>query len=260
MTRPLNRRTAPYLILTVALMANLACADQGGESSSASGDPTEDNKIFYSIGVMAGMGIAEFAPEPSEFDWIARGFADAAMGRETLANPEDHMVQIQSVYAARLASANAEEATASAEFLEQQAAVEGAVTSDSGLIIQQLVAGEGAQPEPIDEVKVHYHGTLRDGTVFDSSVDRGEPAQFPLDRVIPCWTEALTQMKVGGKSRIFCPATIAYGARGMGSIPGDAALAFDVELLEIVESEIVESEIVESEIVESEIVESEIVE
>jgi FKBP-type peptidyl-prolyl cis-trans isomerase len=103
------------------------------------------------------------------------------------------------------------------------------------MITQVLVAGEGAQPGPTDEVKVHYHGTLRDGTVFDSSVDRGTPAQFPLDRVIPCWTEAVTQMKVGGKSRIVCPASIAYGSRGMGAIPGDAALVFEVELLEIIE-------------------------
>jgi FKBP-type peptidyl-prolyl cis-trans isomerase len=157
------------------------------------------------------------------------------MGREPLANPEDHMMAIQQVHAARLARTNAAESTASAEFLEREAAVEGAVTSESGMIRQVLVVGEGAQPGPTDEVKVDYHGTLSDGTVFDSSVDRGTPAQFPLDRVIPCWTEAVTQMKVGGKSRIICPASIAYGARGMGSIPGDAALAFEVELLEVIE-------------------------
>ncbi len=144
------------------------------------------------------------------------------------------MAAIQTIHTARMASANAEEASASAEFLEREAAAEGAVQSESGLIMQVLVAGEGEQPEPTNEVRVHYHGTLRDGTVFDSSVDRGDPAQFPLDRVIPCWTEALTQMKVGGKSRIVCPASIAYGVRGMGSIPGDAALVFEVELLEIV--------------------------
>ena len=120
--------------------------------------------------------------------------------------------------------------------IDQQALeVERVKKSESGMIRQILVAGEGAQPEPTDEVKVHYHGTLRDGTVFDSSVDRGEPAQFPLNRVIPCWTEAVTQMKVGGKSRIVCPAAIAYGSRGMGEIPGDAALVFEVELLEIIE-------------------------
>jgi FKBP-type peptidyl-prolyl cis-trans isomerase FkpA len=234
MTTALNRRTVPQLILMASLITSLACVDQGGGSSDASGTPTEDDKTFYAIGVMAGMGIAEFALTEAEFEWVARGVADAAMGRETLANPEDQMVAIQEIYTSRMASANAEEAAASAEFLEREAAAEGAVQSESGLIMQVLVAGEGAQPEPTNEVRVHYHGTLRDGTVFDSSVDRGDPAQFPLDRVIPCWTEALTQMKVGGKNRIVCPASIAYGVRGMGSIPGDAALVFEVELLEIV--------------------------
>jgi FKBP-type peptidyl-prolyl cis-trans isomerase FkpA len=235
MTTMLNRRTAPHLILAAALSVNLACADQGGGSSGASGDPTADDKIFYSIGVMAGMGISEFELTDAEYDWVGRGVADAALGRDLLANPEEHMASIQEVYTARMSRANAEEAAASAEFVEREAAVEGAVQSESGMIMQELVAGEGATPGPTDQVKVHYHGTLRDGTVFDSSVDRGEPAEFPLDRVIPCWTEALTQMGVGGKSRIVCPAAIAYGPRGMGDIPGDAALVFEVELLEIIE-------------------------
>jgi FKBP-type peptidyl-prolyl cis-trans isomerase FkpA len=234
MATPLNRRTALHLILTASLIANFACADQGGGSSGASGTPSADDKIFYSIGMMAGMGIAEFELTEAEFEWVARGVADAALGRETVANPQDHMAEIQAVYAARVASGNADEISASAEFLEQQAAAEGAVQSESGMIMQVLVAGEGEQPGPTDEVKVNYHGTLRDGTVFDSTVDRGEPAQFPLDRVIPCWTEAIPQMKVGGKNRIVCPASIAYGSRGMGSIPGDAALVFEVELIEII--------------------------
>ena len=84
-----------------------------------------------------------------------------------------------------------------------------------------------------DTVSVHYHGTLVDGTVFDSSVDRGTPARFPLNRVIPCWTEGVTKMKVGGKSRLICPPQIAYGARGAGKIPPNAAIVFEVELLEI---------------------------
>ena len=235
MAPPPNRRTAPHLILTAALIANFACADQGGESSGASGTPTEDDKIFYSIGLMAGRGFADFKFSDTEFEWVARGVADAAMGREAMANPQDHMAAIQTVHAARVARANAGEVAASEEFLEKEAAMEGAVRSESGLIMRVLVAGEGEQPGPTDEVKVHYHGTLSDGTVFDSSVDRDTPAQFPLERVIPCWQEAIQQMKVGGKSRIVCPASIAYGSRGMGSIPGEAALAFDVELLEIIE-------------------------
>jgi FKBP-type peptidyl-prolyl cis-trans isomerase len=235
MTTALNRRTAVHLILTASLIASLGCMDQGGGSSGASGTPTDDDKIFYSIGMMAGMGMAEFGLTEAEFEWVARGVADAALGREALANPQDHMAAIQQVHTARVARANEGERAAAEEFLAQEAAAEGAVQSESGMIRQILVAGEGAQPEPTDEVRVHYHGTLRDGTVFDSSVDRGEPAQFPLNRVIPCWTEAVTQMKVGGKSRIVCPASIAYGSRGMGEIPGDAALVFEVELLEIIE-------------------------
>ncbi len=235
MTTALNRRTAVHLILTASLIASLGCMDQGGGSSGASGTPTDDDKIFYSIGMMAGMGMAEFGLTEAEFEWVARGVADAALGREALANPQDHMAAIQQVYTARVTRANEGERAAAEEFLAQEAAAEGAVQSESGMIRQILVEGEGAQPEPTDEVKVHYHGTLRDGTVFDSSVDRGEPAQFPLNRVIPCWTEAVTQMKVGGKSRIVCPASIAYGSRGMGEIPGDAALVFEVELLEIIE-------------------------
>jgi len=234
MTAPLNRRTVPALFLTASLIANVACKDQGGGAPDASATPNEDEKIFYSIGLMAGTGMAEFELTEDEFAWVARGVADAALGHEPLANPQDHMAAIQQMYAARKARANAAEAAASAEFLEREAAAEGAVRSESGMIMRVLVEGDGPQPGPTDTVRVHYHGTLRDGTVFDSSVDRGTPAEFPLDRVIPCWTEAVTQMKVGSKARVICPASIAYGSRGMGTIPGDAALAFEIELLDIV--------------------------
>jgi len=121
-------------------------------------------------------------------------------------------------------------------FLAEAAAVEGAERSDSGLVMLVLRPGDGASPGPADRVKVHYHGTLRDGTVFDSSVERGEPAVFPLNRVMRCWTEALQKMRVGEKSRITCPADIAYGERGAPPrIKPGAALAFEVELLEIIE-------------------------
>ncbi|MCH8084429.1 MAG: hypothetical protein IH885_09365, partial [Myxococcales bacterium] len=109
MATPLNRRTAPHLILIASLIANFACVDQGGGSSGASGTPSEDDKIFYSIGVMAGMGMAEFKLTDDEFEWVARGVADAALGREVLANPQDHMAAIQGVYTARVARANSAE-------------------------------------------------------------------------------------------------------------------------------------------------------
>lgn len=108
------------------------------------------------------------------------------------------------------------------------------VVTDSGLRFTRLVEGSGPSPAPTDVVRVHYHGTFQDGRVFDSSVERGQPAVFPLDRVIPCWTEALQRMHVGGKARLVCPPEIAYGARGAPpTIPPDATLTFEVELLGI---------------------------
>lgn len=110
----------------------------------------------------------------------------------------------------------------------------GEVETPSGLRITEVVAGTGASPKPTDVVLVHYHGTFLDGSVFDSSVDRGEPARFPLNRVIPCWTEGLQRMKAGGKSRLVCPPNIAYGAQGAPPrIPANATLIFDVELIGI---------------------------
>jgi FKBP-type peptidyl-prolyl cis-trans isomerase FkpA len=108
------------------------------------------------------------------------------------------------------------------------------VTTASGLIYQSLKDGTGAQPGAVDTVKVHYRGTLADGTEFDSSYKRGQPIEFPLNRVIPCWTEGVQRMKVGGKAKLVCPPAIAYGSRGAGGvIPPNATLNFEVELLDL---------------------------
>ena len=122
-------------------------------------------------------------------------------------------------------------------FAELAAREPGATRFSSGLVLRVMKPGpaDGATPGPTDRVRVHYHGTFTDGEVFDSSVQRGEPAEFPLDHVIKCWTEALQQMKVGEKARLVCPSEIAYGASGQGTtIPGGATLVFEVELLAIV--------------------------
>jgi FKBP-type peptidyl-prolyl cis-trans isomerase FkpA len=112
---------------------------------------------------------------------------------------------------------------------------DGAQVQSSGLVYFEVEAGSGESPAVTDTVKVHYHGTLANGAVFDSSVARGEPAEFPLNRVIACWTEGVAMMKVGGKAKLVCPPGIAYGDRGAPpSIPGGAVLTFEVELLEIV--------------------------
>ena len=119
--------------------------------------------------------------------------------------------------------------------LAKAAAEKGAVVTDSGLVYRSLKDGSGASPTAADSVKVHYRGTLTDGTEFDSSIKRGQPAEFPLGRVIKCWTEGVQRMKVGGKAKLTCPSAIAYGERGTpgGPIPPNAILVFEVELLGI---------------------------
>ncbi len=108
------------------------------------------------------------------------------------------------------------------------------VTTSTGLIYQSLKEGTGDSPKATDTVKVHYKGTFPDGKEFDSSYKRGEPAEFPLNRVIPCWTEGVQRMKPGGKAKLTCPPAIAYGARGMGNvIPPNATLNFEVELISV---------------------------
>jgi FKBP-type peptidyl-prolyl cis-trans isomerase FkpA len=105
----------------------------------------------------------------------------------------------------------------------------------SGIVITTMKEGSGASPKSVDVVKVHYRGTLTDGKEFDSSFKRGQAAMFPLNRVIPCWTEGVQTMKVGGKAKLVCPPNLAYGSRGVpGTIPADSTLVFEIELLEIV--------------------------
>jgi FKBP-type peptidyl-prolyl cis-trans isomerase FkpA len=118
--------------------------------------------------------------------------------------------------------------------LTAAAAEKGAVVTPSGLVYRALEEGKGNSPSAADSVRVHYRGRFPDGREFDSSYSRGQPAVFPLNRVIPCWTEGVQRMKVGGKSKLTCPAAIAYGQRGAGNtIPPNAVLQFEVELLAV---------------------------
>ena len=145
-----------------------------------------------------------------------------------------NMTQITELQTERQAVVAAAEKIASEKYTADAAKQDGAITTESGMIMIPITEGTGASPAPENTVKVHYHGTLRNGTVFDSSVERGEPASFPLNRVIPCWTEGVGMMKTGGKAKLICPSDIAYGDRGRPpSIPGGATLVFEVELIEI---------------------------
>jgi FKBP-type peptidyl-prolyl cis-trans isomerase FkpA len=131
-------------------------------------------------------------------------------------------------------SSTTAESSSPQAFLDKAAAEPGAVKTSSGLIYKELSPGNGASPKATDTVKVHYRGTLTDGTEFDSSYKRNEPAELGLNQVIPCWTEGVQRMKVGGKSRLVCPSSIAYGDSGRPPvIPGGATLVFEIELLSV---------------------------
>jgi FKBP-type peptidyl-prolyl cis-trans isomerase FkpA len=144
------------------------------------------------------------------------------------------MDKLRELQGTRMASAAVAEKQAGQKYQDKAAAEKGATRTKSGLIFKSLKEGSGASPTATDTVKVNYQGTLTDGKVFDSSYQRNEPATFPLNGVIPCWTEGLQMMKVGGKARLVCPADIAYGDRGSPpDIKPGSTLVFDVELLDV---------------------------
>jgi len=196
---------------------------------------TEDEKALYAIGLSLSERLASFGLSAAELEFVKAGLADGVLGRERKIDLRAYAPRIQQLRTARAAVVAAAERKAGQSFLARAAAEPGAKKTESGLVISTLTPGTGPSPKATDKVKVHYHGTLADGSVFDSSRQRGQPATFPLNGVIKCWTEGLQQMKVGGKSRLVCPAELAYGDRGAPPrIKPGATLVFEVELLEIV--------------------------
>ncbi len=217
----------PTAVLLAALLALPVVASNAEELAS------EDEKTLYALGMAVGRNLSQLGLSAEELATVQKGVADSALGRDPKVDMSVYGAKIQTFAQGRMSQAAATEKAKGAEFLNAEAAKEGAMSKESGLIITEITPGTGASPSATDTVSVHYHGTLRDGTVFDSSVDRGQPANFPLNRVVKCWTEGLQLMKVGGKSRLVCPSDIAYGDQGRPGIPPGAVLIFEVELLSI---------------------------
>ena len=196
---------------------------------------TDEQKTLYALGLVLAQNLATFALSPADLEVVKAGLTDGLTNKEKKVDLQTYGPKIQELQKTRVAAAAGTERKAGQAFVDKAAAEKGAVKTQSGAIVTTVKPGTGAQPTANDKVKVHYHGTLTDGTVFDSSVQRGEPVTFPLNGVIKCWSEGVQQIKVGGKSRLVCPADTAYGDRGAPPVikPG-ATLVFDVELLEIV--------------------------
>ena len=199
---------------------------------------TEDQKTLYALGLALSRNLATFALTPAELETVEAGMSDGLFSKEKKVDIDKYGQKIQEMAQARSKAAAEKEKEAAKPFLEKMAQEKGAKKLDSGVIYIEQKAGTGDAPKATDKVKVHYTGKLTDGTVFDSSVERGQPATFPLNQVIKCWTEGVQQMKVGGKAKIICPADVAYGDRGAPpKIKPGSTLQFDVELLEIVKDQ-----------------------
>jgi len=234
----MKNRIVNFLMAIAVIFAAVSC-DQSGSVKEVKLE-TDADSVGYAIGVLVGANNnqqIESAPGGGDINTeaMASAFRSAILDEETAITREEADAIVRRYFE----GAGEEEAQSNLEegyaFLEENKQREGIQVTESGLQYEILEEGTGATPGANDQVKVHYHGTLIDGTVFDSSVERGEPATFGVSQVIPGWTEALLMMKEGSKWKIYLPSLIAYGERGAGqNIGPNTTLIFEVELLEIV--------------------------
>jgi FKBP-type peptidyl-prolyl cis-trans isomerase FkpA len=221
------RIAIPLLLGVLSLFAAQAIA-------AAPEPKTEAQKTLYALGLAMSGGLAPFKLSAAELEMLQVGLADGVLSRKPKVDLETYGPKIQELQRTRLALAGEAEKKAGKAYLDKAAKEKGVTRTPSGLLYSTLKPGTGASPKATDTVTVHYHGTLTNGAVFDSSVQRGQPASFGLNQVIPCWTEGVQRMKVGEKARLVCPSDLAYGDQGRPPvIPPSATLIFEVELLDI---------------------------
>jgi FKBP-type peptidyl-prolyl cis-trans isomerase FkpA len=215
-----------------AVPASAAKSDTAAKADSAESD---QDKALYALGVLLSRNLDAFTLSEAEFVHVRTGFIDGYHHKPTAASAEASLPQIQALQRSRALALAAQEKDAGQAYQTKAASAHGATKTASGMLYVPLAAGSGPSPTHSDRVKVNYEGRLIDGTVFDSSAQHGgQPAMLSVGSIIPCWTEALQLMKVGGKSRIICPSALAYGDRGAPpKIKPGATLEFDIELVSI---------------------------
>ena len=220
-------------LLVVVALGALACR-RAEPPKPALELKTEEDKAFYGLGLDIGRNIMVFALQPSELELVKLGLSDAVSSSTPKVDLDVIRPQLMDLARKRSQAKSETEKQKGKAAVDKAAKEPGAEQLPSGVVVKSLRPGTGASPTAADTVKVHYEGRLVDGTVFDSSYKRNEPASFPLNGVVPCWTQGLQKMKVGEKSQLTCPSDVVYGDEGRPpAIPGGATLVFDVELLEV---------------------------
>ena len=218
-----------------AIALALSCIGISIMPVEAADPSTDDQKSFYALGLLISQSLGGFSLSEAELDFVKAGLTDGVLKKTPKVDLQAFGPKVNQIQQTRVAAQAEAEKKTGAAFLAKAGAESGAKKTESGIVITTIKEGKGATPKATDTVKVHYHGTLIDGTVFDSSVKRGEPATFALNQVIKCWTEGVQHLKVGGKSKLVCPSALAYGDRGAPPhIKPGATLVFEVELLDIV--------------------------
>jgi FKBP-type peptidyl-prolyl cis-trans isomerase FklB len=225
--RSLNLSEMKKIILSLILIMGIT-------SINAQNLNTEMEKVSYSLGVNVAKSVKNQGLESIDSEAIAQAFTDVFEGNELKISEQESNVILQEYFGKLAQKAQSANVEAGQKFLAENGKRDGVVTTATGLQYEVLAEGSGDSPKETEQVTVHYHGTLIDGTVFDSSVERGQPATFPVNGVIPGWVEALQLMKPGAKYKLFIPSNLAYGERGAGgSIGPNATLIFEVELISI---------------------------
>ena len=227
----IHKKMKKLIILSILCALTLSTYSQNKFNIKSK---TEMEKVSYSLGVNVATGVKAQGLDTIDANAVAKAFKDVFAGNDLDISEEESMQVLQDYFGKLAAEKSAKAGEAGAAYLAENGAKEGVITTESGLQYKVMNSGNGVKPTAEDQVTVHYHGTLTDGTVFDSSVDRGEPAQFGVTQVISGWTEALQLMNVGDKWKLTIPSSLAYGDKGAGgSIGPGETLVFEVELIGI---------------------------
>jgi FKBP-type peptidyl-prolyl cis-trans isomerase FkpA len=219
----------------VSCLLTLLCLGTTTAFAAAPEPTTDEQKTLYALGLAVNQSLSNFSLSEAEFEIVKSGITDGFLKRPPKVDLQAFGLKISELQQARALVIAEAEKKAGAAFLAKAAAESGAKKTESGAILKTIKEGSGAIPKVTDMVKVHYQGTLIDGTVFDNSTKLGEPAMMRVNEMSKCWVEGMQQIKVGSKSKLVCPSNLAYRDKGLPPLikPG-ATLVFEIELLEII--------------------------